>query len=71
MLAFRSSKATIALGRSFSTNSRPALRAAAFGGRPRAGSATTAPWNRPRRGRLAEGLYYRPTMSGTAVQVLA
>jgi hypothetical protein len=29
--------------RSFSTNSRPALRAAASGGRPRAGSDTTAP----------------------------
>src|SRR5215207_9199289 len=38
----RSSKATIALVRSFSTNSRPALRAAACGGRPRAGSDTTA-----------------------------
>jgi hypothetical protein len=30
--------------RSFSTNSRPALRAAASGGRPRAGNATTGNW---------------------------
>ena len=34
-------KATIVSVRSFSTNSRPALRAAASGGRPRAGSDTT------------------------------
>jgi hypothetical protein len=36
------SKTTIVLVRTFSTNSRPALRAAACGGRPRAGSDTTA-----------------------------
>jgi hypothetical protein len=36
-----SSKATIVSVRSFSTNSRPALRAAAVGGRPRAGNDTT------------------------------
>jgi hypothetical protein len=37
-----SSKATTEPVRSFSTNSRPALRAAACGGRPRAGSDATA-----------------------------
>jgi hypothetical protein len=35
-------KASIVSVRSFSTNSRPALRAAACGGRPRAGSDTAA-----------------------------
>jgi hypothetical protein len=37
-----SSRATVALVRTFSTNSRPALRAAACGGRPRAGSDAAA-----------------------------
>jgi hypothetical protein len=42
MLAFRSVMSTLSsfVVRSFSTNSRPALRVAACGGRPRAGSAT-------------------------------
>jgi single-strand DNA-binding protein len=35
------------VGRGFSTNSRPALRAAACGGRPRAGSDTTVTRHRP------------------------
>ena len=44
MPAFRSVVSVLEsfVGRSFSTNSRPALRAAACGGRPRAGSDTTA-----------------------------
>jgi hypothetical protein len=43
MLAFRSVMSALLslVVRSFSTNSRPALRAAACGGRPRAGSDTT------------------------------
>ena len=42
MLSFRSVVSVLmSLVRSFSTNSRPALRAAACGGRPRAGSHTT------------------------------
>jgi hypothetical protein len=43
MLAFRSVVSVLVrfVVRSFSTNSRPALRAAAYGGRPRAGSDTT------------------------------
>jgi hypothetical protein len=43
MPAFRSVVSVLVsfVGRSFSTNSRPALRAAACGGRPRAGSDTT------------------------------
>ena len=44
MPAFRSVVSVLVsfVVRSFSTNSRPALRAAACGGRPRAGSDTTA-----------------------------
>jgi hypothetical protein len=43
MPAFRSVVSVLVsfVGRSFSTSSRPALRAAACGGRPRAGSETT------------------------------
>ena len=42
MLAFRSVASVLVrfVVRTFSTNSRPALRAAASGGRPRAGSTT-------------------------------
>jgi hypothetical protein len=43
MLAFRTvSKATIAFGEEFLYNSRPALRAAACGGRPRPAAQLTA-----------------------------
>jgi hypothetical protein len=61
MLAFRSaSKATIALVRSFSTNSRPTLRAAASGGRPRAGSDTTVTGEPASRSRHGEPKQSRP-----------
>jgi hypothetical protein len=49
MLAFRSVVSVLVrfAVRSFSTNSRPALRAAACGGRPRAGSDAAGTGNRP------------------------
>jgi len=54
--------------RSFSTNSRPALRAAACGGRPRAGNTTTAT-GAPDRGIVAREARHQKVLQVTEPKV--